>query len=206
MGQDASVASDRRALFVGLLLATSASGCALSHQRTSATEDAGAPTIDAGPCSGAQQFFQPGCGSEGIHITPGCYEPCAGPEDTHCGPGLICEQTSIDPCVCAPGLECCRACGADQWLCLPWHSTPVTCEGRDYCTCSGACAALIDLSPGCVCPCDEPFVCGGPPCDCDCGGAQYLGCALADRCPTPQVRCESPGRAHLVDGCPTCDP
>jgi hypothetical protein len=206
-------------LFSALALAAATSGCALWHGRAGASPDVGiaitldaAPSFpdaavlgDAGPCSATQQFFQPGCVTEpGIRITPGCYQPCSGSGDTSCGPGRVCDQTNIDPCNCSPGLDCCSACGEDRWLCLPWHSTPFSCEGRDYCSCNGACTALIDLTQGCVCPCDEPFVCGGPPCDCDCGGAQYLGCAATGQCPVPQLRCEPGLHAQLVGGCPTC--
>jgi hypothetical protein len=195
-----------------IALATNACGCALWHGRAAGGQDAGAvpdaSAIDAAAaCPDSEQFFRPGCGSEGgIRITPGCYQPCAGPSDAVCAPGMICQTTDIDPCDCAPGVGCCGACGAQQWLCLPWHSTPTPahCEGRDYCGCNGSCVPLIDLSQGCLCTCDDAFRCGGPPCDCDCGGATYVGCQFADRCATTQLRCEPPQRVQLVDGCPIC--
>lgn len=191
---------DRRPIVL-VLAVIAASGCALVHERSSGDASA----IDAGPCGAPMEYFEPGCTSEpGIRITPGCYQPCTGPGDDSCASGMICQQTNIDPCICSPGSICCRACGADEWLCLPWHSTPVHCEGRSYCDCTGTCAPLVDLSTGCICPCDEPFQCGGPPCDCDCGGATYLGCQFADRCPMTQVQCPPMQHAQLVDGCPIC--
>jgi hypothetical protein len=225
-GTGATVIDPRRAalLFSSLsVLSATTCGCALWHGRGSGDDagitraidagplltDAATGASDAGPCAEGSAFFQPGCVTEGIRITPGCYQPCTGPEDRTCASGMICQTTQIDPCgACAPGLDCCTVCAAEEWLCLPWHSTPAPtpahCEGRDYCACGGECTPLIDLTTGCVCQCDEPFLCGGPACVCDCGGATYLGCAAASACASPEIRCTPPQRAQIVGGCPTC--
>lgn len=164
----------------------------------------------AGPgCPPAESYFEPGCGSgESVRIERGCYQPCLGAGDPEtCPTGTTCQRTDINPCICPPGGACCGACGAEAWLCLPPPPPPGPCEGRSYCDCTAAagCEPLIDLTPGCVCPCDEPFSCGGPPCDCACGGARYLGCAPAGACATPELDCGGPGCSALVaDGCPLC--
>lgn len=48
------------------------------------------------------------------------------------------------------------------------------CEGLDFCACSHRDDCAVQARD-CLCPCDS---CPGePPCDCDCGGGEYLGCA-----------------------------
>lgn len=79
-----------------------------------------------------------------------------------------------------------------------------SCRGRDYCDCTDGCEPLIDLTPGCLCRCEEPFNCSGDTCGCFCGGAEYLGCAPVDACEQTEVRCDDPDGATLVDGCPVC--
>lgn len=206
-----------RRIAITLVVATTlgASGCALSHERALAAQDASilldapifldAHAIDAGPCAAPTAYFEPGCGPTDLPITRGCYQACEGAADARCGAGAVCQRTDVNPCLCGPGLDCCAACGAEQWLCLP-PPTTTPCAGRSYCDCSASdgCEPLIDLTTGCVCPCDEPFVCGGPPCDCDCGGATYLGCASAGACTTPQISCPPGRHALVVSGCPDC--
>ena len=64
------------------------------------------------------------------------------------------------------------------------------------------CWAMQGCSPvgaGCLCPCD--YTCPNePPCDCECGGGDYLGCATAG-CPKLEF---PPGStvAFDDDGCP----
>lgn len=211
--------------FVALL---AAAACGSSHEAGDAGRDAGtldgggatdagpAPGVDAGPpradtgpgreCPDGTAFMFPGCGEPGgIEIEPGCYQRCGEPGDGPCPEGLACLTTTIDPCVCEGGGDCCDACGAEVRLCLaPVEPSP--CVGTEYCGCHMGCEPLIDLSTGCVCPCDEPFNCTGETCDCACGGAAYLGCAPAGACEVTEVHCELPCRAVLVDGCPVCDP
>jgi hypothetical protein len=166
----------------------------------------GGPAADAPACvRGGEDWFEPGCGSGAeVTIEPGCYQACEGPTDTSCPAGLACRRTDVNPCICTPGTLCCRACGMEQWLCLEPAPPIDPCEGRSYCDCNGECEPLIDLTHGCVCPCDEPFHCGGPACDCICGGAQYLGCAPIDACAETEVTCPSDTTGGLEDGCPTC--
>ncbi len=191
---------------LAISLALCVAGCALAHERET-TRDAAADAVilvDGGPgCPAPTAYFEPGCGATDAPVTPGCYRPCAGAGDASCSAGTVCRRTDVNPCLCRPGLDCCGACGAEAWLCLP--PPPVRpCEARSYCDCTGACVPLIDLTTGCVCPCDEPFLCGGPPCDCDCGGATYLGCASVGACATPELGCPAGQRALLRDGCPAC--
>jgi hypothetical protein len=83
--------------------------------------------------------------------------------------------------------------------------SPTPCAGRAYCDCGAECEPLIDLSTGCICPCDDPFNCTGEMCDCACGGATYLGCAPTGQCALTELNC---GSCDIVmtDGCPSCDP
>ena len=120
-----------------------------------------------------------------------------------CASGSVCRHTVVNPCLCEPGLACCEACGAEQWLCLPPDPSGA-CAGRSYCDCTGDCVPLVDLTPGCICPCDDPFHCGGPACDCDCGGAHYLGCAIVGVCPSTEIQCAPGLHAEIISGCPTC--
>ena len=85
----------------------------------------------------------------------------------------------------------------DAWVAIG------SCDGRGYCDCTGDYVPLIDLTFGCICPCDEPFQCGGPPCACSCGGAHYLGCAVFGQCTTTQISCME-GSAAVIGGCPVC--
>lgn len=165
------------------------------------------PAADAGPgCPPGEAFFYPGCGSgEDVRIEAGCYVPCDGPADlASCPLDTECRRTDVNPCVCGPGEGCCAACGAEAWLCLP-PAPSGPCEGRSYCDCvaGDGCEPLVDLSTGCICPCDEPFQCGGPPCDCACGGATYLGCAAAGACSPTEISCD-PGCVVVLAGCPSC--
>ncbi len=166
-----------------------------------------AATDSATPsCPAGQETFQPGCGGGFGGYTPieaGCYQPCTGMDDTSCGGGLVCTRTVVDPCVCAPGEPCCEACGGEQWVCLP--PPPTDCESRSYCDCNAGCVPLVDLTTGCICPCNDPFNCTGETCDCVCGGATYLGCAPAGQCEETEVHCGSGCDLAMVDGCPTCD-
>ncbi len=84
----------------------------------------------------------------------------------------------------------------------------VPCSERDYCECTGECEPLVDLTTGCICPCDDPFNCSGVPCDCDCGGARYLGCAPVGSCAETEVSCDLATQrgAIAADGCPDCAP
>lgn len=169
----------------------------------SAPRDAGPAPIDAGPaCAAGEARFEPGCASGTDRVVAaGCYRPCTSASD--CAGGLACQTVVVNPCVCRPGEPCCGACGAEQGLCLP-PAPPVGCEGRSFCDCADGCEPLVDLTPGCICPCDDPFNCTGAICDCACGGAEYLGCGPAGACPTTELHCDPGCRAHLVDGCPAC--
>lgn len=215
--------SARLVLVLAMLSSLGTSGCWLFHDRdprgTPPPVDAGvdapwhstprydaAVPLDTGfACAPGEGWFEPGCVEGGdVTIAADCYRPCSGPGDTTCEPGMFCRPTSIDPCMCRPGGACCSACAAEAWLCLPPDPPPIECETREYCGCRSGCEPLIDTTSGCVCPCDEPFFCGGPTCDCDCGGARYLGCARAGVCPETEVSCEEDCIGVLIDGCPTC--
>lgn len=169
----------------------------------SAPADAAPDTSPPG-CVPTETYYEPGCG-EGTAgyttIEPGCYQPCAGPEDASCAADLVCARTVINPCICIEGEVCCGACGSDEWLCLP--PPPADCSGRSYCECDAGCEPLVDLSTGCICTCDDPFNCSGLMCDCDCGGATYLGCAPVGQCPEISVDCGD-CEAVVIDGCPSC--
>jgi hypothetical protein len=69
-------------------------------------------------CQDGEEYFEPGCGlEEGMPaIEPGCYTPCE--DNSSCDTG-VCQLTDINPCICEPGMDCCAACGAHMWLCLP---------------------------------------------------------------------------------------
>lgn len=143
-------------------------------------------------------------------------------DSSDCAPGAYCDHfsgcggpgacqllpdacTADCPGVCGcDGTTHCNACdaaalGVDVAYDGPCEATP--CEGRSYCDCeaSPGCEPLIDLSTGCVCPCDDPFNCTGTVCDCACGGAQYRGCAPAGLCAMTQVGC-GPGCVAVPDG------
>lgn len=176
-----------------------------ARPRDAGPPDAGRESSDAGEaCPPGTAPFEPGCDPpSGASIPAGCYATCAGADDPGCGDGRSCRRAWVDPCVCEPGEPCCGACGAEQWLCLADRP----CAGLDYCDCSGGCAPLVDLTlGGCICSCDDPFNCTGEICDCDCGGAEYLGCAARGACEATEVTCAPGCRATLVDGCPACDP
>ena len=82
----------------------------------------------------------------------------------------------------------------------------VVCTDRSYCGCTAECEPLVDLSTGCICPCYDPFNCTGEPCDCDCGGATYLGCASRGACAEPMINCGVCPVVLDYGGCPVCDP
>lgn len=132
-----------------------------------------------------------GCGGSGVcQRTPtGCPRDCPGV----CG----CDGNSYcNSCVAASvGVDTAHAgeCGTGE------------CASRSYCGCSGGCEPLVDLSTGCICGCDDPFNCTGEICDCDCGGATYLGCAPVGQCADTTPSCGPGCRATLApDGCPVC--
>jgi hypothetical protein len=183
--------------FSTALAAITLLACSASHEMRG---DGGA---DAGPqCAAGQDYFLPGCDTTSGPVLPGagCYARCE--DHTTCPRGMVCEIVSVHPCPgWGPGGDTCAACGAPVALCVP----AAPCEGRSYCDCTDGCAPLVDVTAGCVCPCDDPFNCTGELCDCACGGAEYLGCAPAGRCAETELRCPSRDcRAVLSDGCPTC--
>lgn len=56
------------------------------------------------------------------------------------------------------------------------------CGGLDFCACSHTDGCEV-VYGDCICSCD--YACfGEPPCDCDCGGGPYFGCAPST-CPGP---------------------
>lgn len=78
-------------------------------------------------------------------------------------------------------------------------TTAANCGGLDYCGCVavGGCEVVYG---GCICGCD--YTCpGDPPCDCDCGGGPYHGCAPAT-CSGPFAFDENAAVAFDAAGCP----
>ena len=148
------------------------------------------------------------CGGDHAPCLAGCYDAYACPGETPGHDAAICGSTGFLPRGCD---ETCAwvatyggfgegpSCPDDP------EPEPDPCRGRSYCDCTGGCEPLIDLTPGCICECDEPFNCSGETCACVCGGATYLGCAPAGECPEPRVTCSDPSGATLVDGCPACE-
>lgn len=144
------------------------------------------------PCAdGFYCDFDAGCGGSGRcePLPTGCTADCPGV----CG----CDgHTYCNGCVAA-------AAGVDVAHTASCETR--ACAGRDYCDCHGGCAPLVDLSTGCICPCDDPFNCSGETCACACGGATYLGCAPAGACADPMPNCGPGCHASLgADGCPIC--
>lgn len=140
-------------------------------------------------CDGEHYCDRESCGGEGVCVRrpDACTDDC---------PGV---------CGC-DGTDYCNACDAAVAGVDVAHAGPCgACSGRDYCDCSGGCEPLIDLSTGCICPCDDPFNCTGELCACACGGATYLGCADVGRCAETEVHC-GPGCSAILDstGCPAC--
>ncbi len=166
-------------------------------------QDAGVACAgDAFPCAagcGSDWFpEQATCERGRWTCPPGTVDPRSCPTGTCWGPPLPGETCGPNGWECRPSVDDVRAC--PELLCA-------TCEGFDRavsttsctCTCEGSevrclpaanapceqvpspcacfvrpdCSALTDT---CLCSCD--YLCPGePPCDCDCGGGQYLGCA-----------------------------
>ena len=154
-------------------------------------EECPSPTTcdDARRCDDAHYCDRDTCGGDGVCVPrpDACTDDC---------PGV---------CGC-DGETYCNACdAAAAGVDVAHAGACTTCSGRDYCECGGGCEPLIDLSTGCVCPCDDPFNCTGELCACACGGATYLGCADAGRCAETQVHC-GPGCDAILDsaGCPAC--
>lgn len=148
------------------------------------------PCDDARRCDDEHYCDRESCGGEGVCVprprecTEDCPGACGCDGETYCN---ACEAAAAGVDVAHTG-----AC-------------ETTCAGRDYCDCTGSCEPLIDLSTGCICPCDDPFNCTGEPCDCGCGGATYLGCAALGRCAQTEVDCGPGCRASLdAAGCPVC--
>ena len=76
---------------------------------------------------------------------------------------------------------------------------PADCGGLDFCACSATAECKI-VYGGCICGCD--YQCPGePPCECDCGGGPYQGCAPAT-CPGPFAVEERATVAFDAQGCP----
>ncbi len=188
-------------------------------------ESCGSGELCCEGCGAGERFCAPGpvCPPIDCPPPPGCAD------DVPCPPGFYCAypgacggtgtcQPAPDGCtddcpgVCGcDGRDYCNACSAQQNGSDVAHDgscgSPPTCAGLDYCDCaaSSACEPLIDLTPGCVCPCDDPFNCTGELCECDCGGAQYRGCGPAGRCAETQLRCEPGWSAQIAaDGCLDC--
>lgn len=171
-------------------------------------------------CAGCEGSF---CGAPGSPCPEiDCPMPPTCDGDRPCGDDFYCDaETCGGEGVCRPRPagcteDCPGVCGCDgETYCNACHAaadgvdvahegTCGECRGRDYCDCGAGCEPLIDLSTGCVCPCDDPFNCTGELCACACGGATYLGCANEGECPDTQVNC-GPGCFAALDdaGCPT---
>lgn len=164
--------------------------------------------VDAGPSH---------CGSELCESGELCCPGCPG-QEPFCSAGPSCPDLSCPPPMpsceeCPPGQDCCPSCPGQAPICVPAGQVcpevdcpaPGACAEREYCACNGECEPLVDLSTGCICPCDDPFNCTGEPCDCGCGGATYLGCAAAGACSDPMPSCGFGCHAELgADGCPVC--
>lgn len=159
-------------------------------------------------CDEACEHFA-SCGGDFSACIDGCYDAYACPGETPGHDAAICGSEGYSPTSCT---ETCRwvsdfggyGRGGPPCPDAVDAGVPAPCEGRSYCDCNGECAPLIDLTPGCVCPCDDPFNCTGELCDCACGGAEYMGCAPAGLCGETEVSCSDPEGAALVDGCPVC--
>jgi len=152
------------------------------------------------------------CGGDAEACLEGCYAAYRCPGETPGHDTAICMGARPDGgceavCDWVPTFGGFARTGPNCPLTGPPTGTP--CGDRAYCDCVGECAPLIDLTTGCVCPCDDPFNCEGIPCDCDCGGATYLGCAAVGQCMETEIACDPAserGRISLGDGCPVCAP
>ncbi|MCZ7685841.1 MAG: kelch repeat-containing protein [Sandaracinaceae bacterium] len=156
----------------------------------------------------------PGCEScaEGELCCPGCGS------ESFCASGPWCPDLDCPPpppgCQsCGAGELCCPGCPGTGSFCVSGSECPVfdcpmpVCEGLSYCDCTAAtgCEPLVDLTPGCVCPCDDPFNCTGELCACACGGAEYRGCATQGQCAETELHCGFGCSAvRGPDGCLTC--
>lgn len=156
----------------------------------------------------------PGCEScaEGELCCPGCGS------ESFCASGPWCPDLDCPPpppgCEsCGAGELCCPGCPGTGSFCVSGSECPVfdcpmpVCEGLSYCDCTAAtgCEPLVDLTPGCVCPCDDPFNCTGELCACACGGAEYRGCATQGQCAETELHCGFGCSAvRGPDGCLTC--
>ncbi|MBU0609947.1 MAG: hypothetical protein KKI08_18830 [Armatimonadetes bacterium] len=77
-------------------------------------------------------------------------------------------------------------------------TTPACLAFDEFCDC-WAVNGCEPVGAGCLCHCD--YSCPGePPCDCNCGGGDYLGCAAID-CPVHEFPPDSQV-AFGPDGCP----
>ena len=161
-----------------------------------------APAVDAqagqvgAECPPGTQPIEPGCGEPppGMVVPePGCRAPCA-PELADCASGEVCVAVYGNPCICDPGDACCRACGAEQYFCMPvLDSCP---PGEVYAEpgCGGGPATqTAGLSkPGCYEPCKKA------------GDACENGGVCADVwlnpciCPTGDECCQACGGGGLL--------
>lgn len=203
------------ALFIG--------GCAMHHGRD---DDAGTSTPDArvplppGSCGDTPSAPEcvelceaacaelDGCGVAHATCIDSCYAAFACPGETPGHDAAICGGLS-------PGIGCASACAfARNWggwsshgiecPAMPPPPPPRRCEGLDFCNCFGDCEPLIDLTTGCLCPCEGPFNCTGELCSCACGGARYLGCVPVGQCASTEIGCGI-CPAIVADGCLACD-
>lgn len=87
-----------------------------------------------------------------------------------CAPDLVC---NFGQCIDGSPLTI-ATCTGGSWNVMFSNCQPMPCEQLSACDCFDRpdCEATTDT---CLCPCD--FNCpGDPPCACDCGGGQFLGC------------------------------
>jgi hypothetical protein len=119
--------------------------------------------------SGGRPESDGGGGSDGGLCPPGSHEPTCH-SDTDCPADYVCKYFN-------PGRpECGGDCEFVDVLTdggVP-DAGPLPCAELDYCGCADRADCEV-LSNGCLCGCD--YQCpGDPPCVCDCGGGEYLGC------------------------------
>jgi hypothetical protein len=113
-------------------------------------------------------------------------EPCPGTPPSNgaaCGGGGPCATSqSCSYGQCADGSALMIAdCVNGAWDVAIANCQPMPCEQLSACDCFDRpdCEALSD---SCICSCD--FNCpGDPPCDCVCGGGQFLGCQTKNSFP-----------------------
>jgi hypothetical protein len=106
--------------------ATDGGGSSDSGSSAGATDGgSGSGSGGTGPaeCPPNAIYASPGCGGDQGGIVPlpepGCYEPCSLEQPDICSAGTYCARTDVDPCICDVGEDCCDACGAESYLCLP---------------------------------------------------------------------------------------